>query len=135
MVARIEAAQDAVPEHRGIVLSIFSAIAAGDFQALTQHFTSDAELNIYGFGPFNGCWCGREDVLAAITTNFGKLASQTPVIEAMADQGDSFAIRIDESGLLKPDHRPYHLRGVIWFTFKGQQVQRIHEFLHDEMAA
>src|SRR4051812_24063603 len=135
MVATIEAAPVAVPEHQGIVLAIFSAVAAGDFHGLQEYFTRDAQLHIYGFGPFNGSWSGREDVLAAITTNFGKLASQTPVIEAILDQGNSLAIRINESGHLKPDRRPYHLQGVIWFTFEGKQVKQIHEFLHDEMAA
>src|SRR5689334_4244469 len=94
MVATIEAAPVTVPEHQSIVLAIFGAVAAGDFHALQKYFTADTELRIYGFGPFNGSWSGREDVLAAITTNFGKLASQTPVIEAMLDQGDSLAIRI-----------------------------------------
>ena len=85
---------DHVVDHKESLLSIISAIATNDFGALHQHFAEDIQLNIRGFPTIDGSWQGREQVVAAISDNFGKVDEQKPQIEAVLHQGDAVAILI-----------------------------------------
>jgi ketosteroid isomerase-like protein len=109
--------------------ALYSAVIQGDFHRFAELVTEDVELHICGFGPMDGNWRGRGDVVAATQKNFALLSGQQPRIESMISQGDRVAVLIHESGVLKADQRSYSLRGVQWFTFEGGKLKRIDEIL------
>ena len=89
----------------------------------------DVELTICGFPAINGNWRGRHDVVAAAKKNYGRLESRQPAIEGMISQGESIAVLIRESGVLKSTGQAYSVRGVQWFTF-ADEIRKI-----DQIAA
>jgi hypothetical protein len=91
---------------------VYSAITEGDFDAIGEFMTDDAELNIKGFAPLDGAWKGRNEVVAAAKRNYGQVESQQPVIEGMISQGDAVAVLMRESGMIKSTGRTYSIRGV-----------------------
>jgi hypothetical protein len=48
----------------------------------------------------------------------------------MISHGDSIAVLISESGVLKSTRQAYSIRGVQWFTFAGGKIRKI-----DQIAA
>jgi ketosteroid isomerase-like protein len=80
-------------------------------------------------GPLDGTWRGREEVLAATRRNFAEVADQKPAVESMISQGDSVAVLLRESGILKSSGQPYSVRGVQWFTFAGGKIKKIDEIV------
>jgi len=129
MQAALHVAEKPKYHHRNVVVEILTAVAANDFDSLTQHFSDDAELHIHGFPNIDGVWRGQKQVIAGIAENFGKLIQQKPMVESIIHQDGALAIRLEETGVYKASGRRYHLRGVIWFTFDGSRVSRIEEFL------
>ena len=125
----IQSAQFHVTDHQEVLLSVITAIGSNDIESLHQHFTDDAELHIHGFPGMDGSWRSRNEVLAAIAGNFGKITEQKPEIEAMIHQDEAIAMLIRETGRLKADGRRYEARGVIWYTFQGARLRRIEEFV------
>jgi len=73
---------------------------------------------------------GRHDVVAAARKNYVQIESQQPEIEAMISQGDSIAILMLESGVVKSSGEAYSIRGVQWFTFADGKIRKI-----DQIAA
>jgi hypothetical protein len=69
-------------------------------------------------------------VVAAARKNYGKLENQQPEIEAMISHGDSIAVLLRESGVLKSTRQAYSIRGVQWFTFVDGKIRKI-----DQIAA
>lgn len=108
---------------------IYSAIVQGDFDAFGESVTDDVELNICGFGPMDGRWRGRNQVVEATRKNFALLAGQRPEIEGMIAQGDSVAVLLRESGVLNSTGQAYSIRGVQWFTFANGKIKRIDEII------
>jgi ketosteroid isomerase-like protein len=119
--------------HQEVLHVVVSAIAANDMKALESYFTEDIELHIHGFAPLDGSWSGRDSVIAAATSNYQKLAEQSPQIETMIEQGDNVVWLLLESGHLKENGQRYEARGVIWWTFQGTRICRVEEFLHSRM--
>lgn len=109
--------------------AVYGALAQGDFKQFEALACDDVELHIRGFGPMEGSWRGRSDVVEATRRNFGLLSDQKPEIEKMVSQGDSVVVLVSESGVLKANGKPYHLRGVQWITFEGGKLKRVDEFL------
>jgi ketosteroid isomerase-like protein len=110
--------------------AVYDAIIKGDFDAIGEFMTDDIELNICGFRAIDGNWRGRNDVVAAARKNYALLESQQPAIEGMISQGDSVAVLMRESGVLKSTGQAYSIRGVQWFTFANGKIRRI-----DQIAA
>jgi ketosteroid isomerase-like protein len=113
-----------------VLHAAYAAILRGDFDALGESMTDDVELNICGFPATDGNWRGRNDVIAAARKNYSKIENQQPEIEAMISNGDSIAVLIRESGVLKSTRQAYSIRGVQWFTFADGKIRKI-----DQIAA
>jgi hypothetical protein len=73
---------------------------------------------------------GRNDAVAAARKKYGQLEIQQPEIEPMISQGDSIAVMLRESGVLKSTKQAYSIRGVQWLTFANGKVREI-----DQIAA
>jgi uncharacterized protein len=112
-----------------VLLAVFSAIAQDDFDALAEAVTDDVELSIRGFGPVDGIWRGRAEVVAVTRKNFGLIANQKPEIESIIAEGDMIAVLLRETGVFKSDGRPYSIRGVQWFTFANGKINKIDEIV------
>ena len=123
------AASKDVKDPQTVLHTAFDAIIRGDFDAFGESITDDAELNIRGLGALDGTWRGRHEVVAATRRNFDLLASQKPQIESMISQGDSVAVLLRESGVLKSSGRAYDVRGVQWFTFADGKISKIDEIV------
>jgi ketosteroid isomerase-like protein len=115
---------------QAVLQAAYAAIIRGDFDALGESMTDDVELNICGFPVTDGNWRGRNEVVAAARKNYGQLENQQPEIEAMISHGDSIAVLIRESGVLKSTKQAYSIRGVQWFTFADGKIRKI-----DQIAA
>jgi ketosteroid isomerase-like protein len=113
-----------------VLHAAYAAIIRGDFDSLAESMTDDVELNICGFPTIDGSWRGRNDVVAAARRNYAQIENQRPEIEAMISDGDSIAVLLRESGVLKPTRQAYSIRGVQWFTFAEGKIRKI-----DEIAA
>jgi ketosteroid isomerase-like protein len=118
-----------VSDPQAVLHTVYAAIVKGDFDAASQSMTEDVELNICGFGPMNGTWRGRTEVVEATRKNFALLAGQQPEVDAMIAQGDCVAVLLRESGVLKSTGQPYSIRGVQWFTFVDGKIRRIDEIV------
>jgi uncharacterized protein len=103
----------------------YDAIIQGDFNLFGESLTEDVELRICGFGPMDGAWRGRDEVVAATRRNFALVANQKPEVESMISQGDSIAVLLRESGMFKSSGQTYSVRGVQWFTFANGKIKRI----------
>ena len=112
-----------------ILHDVYAAIVQGNFDAAGEGMTEDVELNICGFAPMNGTWSGRAAVIDATRNNFALLAGQQPEIDGMISQGESVAVLLRESGVLKSNGQAYNIRGVQWFTFAGGKIKRIDEIV------
>jgi len=114
---------------QAILHGVYAAIVQGDFEAASRSMTEDVELNICGFGPMNGSWRGRKDVVEATRKNFALVDAQQPEVDGMVSQGDSVAVLMRESGVLKSTGEAYSVRGVQWFTFADGKIKAIDEIL------
>jgi ketosteroid isomerase-like protein len=103
----------------------YDAIIQGDFNLFGESLTEDVELRICGFGPMDGAWRGRDEVVAATRRNFALVANQKPEVESMISQGDSIAVLLRERGMFKSSGQTYSVRGVQWFTFANGKIKRI----------
>jgi len=112
-----------------ILHAAFDAIIQGNFEAFGESLADDAELHVRGFGPLDGTWHGRDNVVAATRKNFGLLASQKPEIESMISQDDRVAVLLRESGVFKSSGQAYGVRGVQWFTFTDGKIKKIDEIV------
>jgi ketosteroid isomerase-like protein len=110
---------------QAVLHAVYAAVISGDFDALNGSVTDDVALNICGFPPINGTWKGRGEVVAAVRKNYGQLESQQPTIESMISQGDSIAVLMRETGVLRSTGQAYSVRGVQWFTFAGGRISKI----------
>ena len=109
--------------------AVYDAIIKGDLEAIGEFLTDDVELNICGFRAIDGNWRGRDDVVTAARKNYAQLDSQQPAIEGMISQGDSVAVLMRESGVLKSNGQAYSIRGVQWFTFANGKIRRIDQIV------
>jgi len=107
----------------------YDAIIQGDFSLFAESLTEDVELRICGFGPMDGAWRGRDEVVAATRRNFALVANQKPEVESMISQGDSIAVLLRESGIFKSSGQTYSVRGVQWFTFADGKIKKIDEIV------
>jgi ketosteroid isomerase-like protein len=112
-----------------VLHAAFDAIIRGDFEAFAASVTDDVELNISGFGPLDGAWRGRAEVVAATRKNFALLGEQKPEIESIISEGDRTAVLLRESGIFKSNGQPYSVRGVQWFTFADGKIRKIDEII------
>lgn len=128
--ASVRTASTLATEQREILLAVTRAIATSDFESLRQCFTEDIELHIHGFPSIAGSWRGRDEVIPAIASNFGKISEQRPEVESTIQQGNTVAMLFRETGRFKSDRRRYQARGILWYTFEGNQIKRVEEFMH-----
>lgn len=126
----LPAATKEINDPQAVLHAAYNAIIQGNFEALGDSLADGVELNIHGFGPMDGNWQGRNNVIAATRRNFGLMVSQQPEIEGMICQGDSIAVLLRERGVLKSTGQVYSIRAVQWFTFADGKIKRI-----DEIAA
>lgn len=118
-----------ISDPQAVLHAAYNAIIEGDFDAFGEWVTGDVELHILGFGPLDGIWRGRSEVIDATRKNFALVGGQRPEIEGMIAQGDSVAVLIRESGLFKATGQAYSLRAVQWFTFADGKIKRIDEIV------
>jgi ketosteroid isomerase-like protein len=114
---------------QAVLHAAYDAIIRGDYEAFGNCLTPDAEMTIHGFGPMNGTWRGRAEVVAATRKNFGEAEDQQPIIEGMVAQDDTIVVRIHESGVFKSSRKAYSSRGVQWFTFAEGKIKKIDEIV------
>jgi ketosteroid isomerase-like protein len=126
---RTPAAKSVGGDPQAVLHAAYDAIIQGDFDTFGESVAEDVELNILGFGPMSGTWRGRGEVIAATRRNFAQVDGQQPVIEGMITQGDSIAVLLKESGVLKSTGQSYSIRGVQWFTFADGKIKRIDEIV------
>lgn len=112
-----------------ILHTAFDAIIQGNFDAFGESLADDAELSVRGFGPLDGSWQGRADVVSATRGNFALLGGQKPEIEGMICEGDRIAVLLHESGFFQSSGQAYHVRGVQWFTFANGKIKKIDEIV------
>jgi len=114
---------------QSVLHAAFDAIIGGNFEAFGESLAEDAELHVHGFGPLDGTWHGRADLVAATRKNFGMLAGQKPEIEGMISEGDRVAVLLRESGVFKSSGQSYGVRGVQWFTLANGKIKKIDEIV------
>jgi ketosteroid isomerase-like protein len=114
---------------QGVLHAAYDGIIRADFDAFGETLAEDAELSISGFGPLDGTWRGRADVIAATRRNFAEIGSQQPEIESMIAQGNSVAVILRESGVFKSTGQAYSIRAVQWFTFANGKIRKIDEIV------
>jgi ketosteroid isomerase-like protein len=127
------AATHDIKDPQTVLHAAFDAIIQGNFDAFSESIADDAELSVCGFGPLDGTWRGRDEVVSATRRNFGLLADQKPQIESMISQGDRVAVLLRESGVLKSSGQAYSVRGVQWFTFADGKIKKIDEIIAAEL--
>ena len=120
---------NAANDPQAVLHAAYDAVVRGDFDVFGESVSDDVELNICGFGPVNGTWRGRSEVVAATRKNFAELEHQQPTIEGMISQGDCIAVLVRESGTLKSNGMAYSIRAVQWFTFAGGKISKIEEIV------
>jgi ketosteroid isomerase-like protein len=123
------AANTDVSDPQAVLHTMYDAVIQGNFEALGESLTDDAELHIHGFGAMDGSWRGRKDVVAAARKNFALVDSQQPAIERIISQGDSIVVLLAETGVLKASGQAYSIRAVQWFTFNQGKIQRIDQIV------
>src|SRR5579862_576339 len=96
------AAASEPPAPQAVLHAAYHAIIQGDFDTFGKSMADDVELHIRGFGPMDGTWRGRSEVVEATRKNFALVSGQQPEVESMIAQGDSIAVLLRESGVLKP---------------------------------
>jgi ketosteroid isomerase-like protein len=121
--------EDSTQDPQAILHAAYAAIIRGDFDAFGEWVTDDVEFNLSGFGPMEGSWRGRTEVVAATRRNFALVDAQQPEVDGMISQGDSAAILLRESGKLKSTGETYRIRGVQWFTFANGKIRKIDEVI------
>ena len=114
---------------QAILHRAFEAVIAGDFGAFAESLAETVELSICGFGPMNGRWQGRDEVVEATRKNFALVSGQQPEVESMIAQDNAIAVLLRESGTLKSTGEAYSIRGVQWFTVADGKIQRIEEII------
>ena len=112
-----------------VLHQVFDAIVQHDFEKFGTYVSDDVELKISGFGLFDGNWHGRAAVVQASQNNFKMVADQKPEIEGMISQGNTVAILLNESGIVKATEKAYKIRCVQWYTFAGGKIQKIDEIV------
>ena len=123
------AATAASADPQTLLHASFDAIVQGNYEAFGESLSDDVELNICGFGPLDGTWRGRDEVVAATRRNFALLSNQKPEIEGMISQGDCVAVLLRESGVYKSNGQAYSVRGAQWFTFAAGKITKIDEIV------
>jgi ketosteroid isomerase-like protein len=123
------AATDTGGDPQSVLHATFDAVVRGDYERLAELLTDDAELSITGFGPIDGNWRGRDEVVAGARRNYALLASQQPEIDDLIVQGDRIAVLMRENGVLKSNGQAYSVRGVQWFAFHGGKIRRIDQII------
>jgi ketosteroid isomerase-like protein len=114
---------------QAILHAVYSAIVQGDYAAYGAMLADDVLLSINGFGPMDGAWHGRDDVVRATRNNFSLVEEQKPEIETMIAQGDSIAVLLRERGVHKSSGQPYSIRCVQWFTFAAGKIKRVDQIV------
>ncbi|HTC35622.1 MAG TPA: nuclear transport factor 2 family protein [Bryobacteraceae bacterium] len=123
------AATKEASDPKTVLHAAFDSVIQGNFDAFANSVTENVELSISGFGPLNGNWRGRDEVVAATRKNFALLANQKPEIESMISEGDRVAVLLRESGVFKSNGQAYSVRGVQWFTFANGKIAKIDEII------
>jgi len=123
------AATEDVSDPQTVLHAAFDAIIRGDFVAFGESATDDVELSVSGFGPLDGIWRGRDEVVAATRRNFALLDNQKPEIESIISDGDRVAVLLRETGVFKSNGQSYSVRGVQWFTFENGRIKKIDEIV------
>lgn len=114
---------------KAVLQRVYSAVVQGDFDTFAESLADDVALKICGFGPMDGGWQGRREVVAATRKNFAMVEGQKPTIESMISQGDCVAVLFREDGVLKSTGRNYNIRCVQWFTFADGKIKKIDEIV------
>lgn len=112
-----------------ILHAVYAALIKGDYETYRASLAEDVKFSICGFGPMDGTWHGRDQVVAATRNNFALVDAQQPEIEGIIAQGNSVAVLLRERGSVKATGQKYDIRCVQWFTFADAKITRIDEIV------
>ena len=129
LLATVRTAASPQTDLQAVLHGAYGAVIRGDFDAFGEAVTDDVELSVRGFGPMDGTWRGRQEVVEATRRNFALVASQQPEIESMIAQGDCIAVLLRENGILESSGQAYSIWGVQWFTFADGKIKKIDEIV------
>jgi len=105
----------------------YKAIARGDLAAALAFMADDVEfqLDMPAEVPISGTWRGIAAVAAAVGQNYRSLADQQAELLSVCAQGDMVVICAEERGTVRTNGRPYHIRWVQVYLFKGNKIAQI----------
>jgi predicted ester cyclase len=111
-------------DNKRVVRSYVDAFNRGDIETLKSLFTDDAL--IYGVLGWGGM-----DVVAPIWQMLHDTFAITLEIDAIAEEGDTVAVRYTERGRSvgefrghAPTGRPYEIVAMEWFELKDSRIRR-----------
>jgi ketosteroid isomerase-like protein len=100
------------------------AIASGDIAAVMQYAEPDITLEIFAPPefPFVRTAHGLASFTSALTTNFGAVTDQRPVITDVFAEGDRVVLFGRESGAVRATGLRYDVEFVQRFTFRDDRL-------------
>jgi ketosteroid isomerase-like protein len=109
-----------------IVQAVYAVLAVGPLDSVGVFLADDVEFELHdATNTMNGSWSGRGSVLAAMVANFAKVDQQKPVVKGMLADGNTVAVLLSETGVMKASGQPYSATAVHWFTIEASSVRRI----------
>ncbi|MBX9602449.1 MAG: nuclear transport factor 2 family protein [Bryobacteraceae bacterium] len=125
-LSQVQPAPEAVEGPGARLHGLYADTIEHNFDSLATRLAPDVEMEIAGFGPFDGRWSGREDVRNAVRRNMELVDEQRPEMRRMIQHGDDIVVELAESGKFR-NGQAYEARGVQWFTFRNGEVARIYQ--------
>jgi ketosteroid isomerase-like protein len=111
------------------LLEIYEAVGRSDFAGVVERMTDDIVMTIAGppGHPFNGCWVGKAEVLAALGHNFAMVDEQEVRILSVVAQGDTVIVIARERGRYRPSGEPYEGEWAQVFGFRDGKLEAMRE--------
>jgi uncharacterized protein len=118
-------------ENVRVLREFYRAIERGDLAVVSAYFHDDMHLEITGPPslPILGRWRGRDEVAAAVASNFAMLKNQRPEIRSLIAQGDTVVVLGHEEGLVVATEVSYAVHWVQVYRFQDGRIAQLHEIL------
>jgi ketosteroid isomerase-like protein len=122
--------QSAETQNMRTVQDLYLAIGRGDYQAFREALAEEVEMEIISpqGAPFSGRWRGREQVTAAVQSNFAQIAEMKPVVDEVVAKGQSVVLSARDRGRYHTGEA-FDLAWVQWFTFAGGKLVNFREMI------
>jgi ketosteroid isomerase-like protein len=118
-------------ENVQVLREFYRAIARGDLATAASYFHDDMDLEITGPPslPILGRWRGRDEVAAAVVSNFAMLKDQRPEIRSLIAQGDGVVVFGHEEGVFVATDASYAVHWVQVYRFRDGRIAHLHEIV------